>query len=254
MQGRCRRANILPMSHEKREKILRLLADAPFFRGLSEEELVAALNSSTRKRVEKGSFYFHQGEEASKFYLLTGGRVRLTQINAEGHQVIMTHLGTGDGLGIIVALSKMKYPVSAEVVSGSTALVWSAERIFELMEHYPRLSLNGLKLVARRFSSLQERYRELATERVERRVARALIRLARQAGVTVDGGVLLDLPLSRQDLAEMTGTTLFTVSRICSRWEQGALISTSREKMVIRDKQQLTAIAEDLPQVWPVSQ
>jgi CRP-like cAMP-binding protein len=109
------------------------------------------------------------------------------------------------------------------------------------------LGLNGLRLVAGRFQELQKRYRELATERVERRIARALLRLARQTGRRTEGGVLLDLPLSRQDLGEMTGTTLYTVSRTLSSWEQQRLIETGRERIIIRNPHGLVSIAEDLP-------
>jgi CRP-like cAMP-binding protein len=115
------------------------------------------------------------------------------------------------------------------------------------MERYPQISLNGLRLIAGRFRELQDRYRELATERVEQRVARALVRLTRQVGKRTEEGVLIDLPLSRQDLGEMTGTTLYTVSRIMSRWEQAGLVVTGRERIVIRNPHGLVIIAEDLP-------
>ena len=130
---------------------------------------------------------------------------------------------------------------------GGRSYSWDYESSIRLMERYPQISLNGLRLVASRFRELQDRYRELSTERVEQRVARALMRLARQAGKRTDEGVLLDLPLSRQDLGEMTGTTLYTVSRIMSRWEQYGLVVTGRERIVIRNPHGLVIIAEDLP-------
>ena len=108
------------------------------------------------------------------------------------------------------------------------------------------LILNAFTSI-RRFHELQDRYRELATERVERRVARALLRLARQTGTRTQEGVLLDLPLSRQDLGQMTGTTQYTASRILSGWEHKGLIVTGRERVVIRDPHGLVIIAEDLP-------
>jgi CRP-like cAMP-binding protein len=150
-------------------------------------------------------------------------------------------------MGIIVALSDMAYPLSAEAVQDCLALAWEAGAVRRLMEQYPSLALGGLQLVAERFRHLQARYLELATERVERRVARALLRLARQAGKRVENGILLDLPLSRQDLGEMTGTTLYTVSRILSGWEQDGIISTGRERIVICKPHGLVTIAEDLP-------
>lgn len=150
-------------------------------------------------------------------------------------------------MGIIVALSNATYPLSAEAVADCQALKWDYEATIRLMEQYPHLALNGLRLVSGRFFELQERYRELATARVERRIASALLRLARQTGKRTERGVLLDLPLSRQDLAEMTGTTLYSVSRIVSGWEQQGLIESGRERIVILSPHGLVTIAEDLP-------
>jgi CRP/FNR family transcriptional regulator, nitrogen oxide reductase regulator len=230
---------------------LELVSASPFFRGLAANELEALLQVAQRRKLPRGSYFFHQGEPATTFYILIEGRVRLTQISPEGHQVIL-HLATpGEGIGIIVALSNIPYPVAAEVVEDASVLAWDAATTTHLLETYPRLALNGLRLVTRRFGELQERYRELATERVERRVARALLRLARQMGKRVEEGVLIDMILSRQDLAEMTGTTLYTVSRILSGWEQRGLVESGRERVTIRSPHGLVAIAEDLPPTSP---
>jgi CRP-like cAMP-binding protein len=99
-----------------------------------------------------------------------------------------------------------------------------------------------------RLQELQDRLREMSTERVERRIARALLRLVSKLGRKAETGVLIDLPLSRQDLANMTGTTLYTVSRILSRWDEEGIIESGRDKVVIKHPPRLVAIAEDLPQ------
>jgi CRP-like cAMP-binding protein len=228
---------------------LPILARAPIFQGLDTAALQTILQASRRRQVKANTFFFHEGEPATLFYVLLEGRARLTQVTAEGHQVIVHYVGPGDGIGIIVALSSMAYPVSAEAVEDCLALSWDTETILQLMLENPRLALNGMKLIAHRFAELQDRYRELATERVERRVARALLRLVRQAGKRVEGGVLIDMPLSRQDLAEMTGTTLYTVSRILSNWEERGLVDGGRERVVLRNSHELVIIAEDLPQL-----
>lgn len=225
-----------------------LLQNAPLFGGMEQEALEAALRAAYRRRVRSGEYFFFQDDPATTFYIVQEGRARLSQLTPEGHQVIIRYLGPGDGMGIIVALSDTVYPLSAEAVTDCLALAWEAEAVAHLMEHYPRLALNGMRLVAGRFRNLQNRYRELATERVERRVARALLRLARQTGKRTEEGVLLDLPLSRQDLGEMTGTTLYTVSRILRGWEQKGLIASGRERVVICNPHGLVTIAEDLPQ------
>jgi len=235
------------MHGQKRSELLDLLGRSPLFRGAEEAELEAALTVAKHSQLERGEFFFHQGEPADYFYVIIEGQVRLSQLTAEGHQVIIHFMGPGDGMGIIVALSGTPYPLSAEVVTDCSALRWDYDSTLELMANSPKLAMNGLRLVGRRFQELQERYLELSTERVERRVARALLRLARQTGKRVDKGVLLDLQISRRDLGEMTGTTLYTVSRILSSWEQGELIETGRERIIIRQPHELVSIAEDLP-------
>jgi CRP-like cAMP-binding protein len=86
---------------------------------------------------------------------------------------------------------------------------------------------------------------EMSTQQVERRVAHALLRLARQAGRKVEQSVEIDFPISRQDIAEMTGTTLHTVSRTLSAWERQGLIESGRQRIVLRDPHRLFALAED---------
>jgi CRP-like cAMP-binding protein len=86
---------------------------------------------------------------------------------------------------------------------------------------------------------------------VEQRLARALIRLAGQAGQQTPTGVLIDLPLSRVDLAEMTGTTIYTASRVLSRWEHQGLVETGREWVLVRQPSALAAVAEDMPPIPP---
>lgn len=228
------------------DDLLYILDQAPLFAGSTLSERKAALLAANNHRLSKGEFYFHQGEKAVAFYVVIEGRVRLTQLTPEGHQIIIRYLGAGEGMGIIVVLSNTTYPLSAEVVADCNALRWDYEAAVQLMEAFPRLALNGLRLVAGRFQELQNRYQELATERVERRVARTLLRLARQTGRRTEQGVLIDLPLSRQDLGEMTGTTLYTVSRILSNWEQHGLIETGRERVIICNPHGLVVIAEDL--------
>jgi CRP-like cAMP-binding protein len=218
-----------------------------FFQGLSPLDLDAIVQLARHCKVASEAFFFHQEEAATAFYVLTQGRVKLAQVTPEGHQVLVRFVGSGGGLGIVAALADAVYPLSAQAMEECQALAWDGQTLTWLMEHYPRLARNALYLLAERFKELQDRYRELATERVERRVAHALLRLVRQSGRKVRGGVLIDLPLSRQDLAEMTGTTLFTVSRILSRWDQQGFITAGRERVLIHSPHSLVAIAEDLP-------
>jgi CRP-like cAMP-binding protein len=173
------------------------------------------------------------------------GQVRLTQTTLEGNQTLLRFLGPAEMLGVVALFGQDTYPATAEAVDDCQALAWAGETIARVMERYPRLALNALHLLGGQIRDLQERYQALSTERVERRVARALVRLTEHAGQKTAGGVLINLPLSREDLAEMTGTTLYTVSRILSRWERDGLVELGREGILIRHPHGLVAIAED---------
>jgi CRP-like cAMP-binding protein len=108
--------------------------------------------------------------------------------------------------------------------------------------------MNAVQFVAERLHDLQRRHRQAMTERVERRVARAVMRLARDAGRAVDGGVEIDFRISRQDIAEMTGTTLYTVSRLLSTWQEQGLLRSGRQRVTVTNPGALAALADDLPQ------
>lgn len=226
---------------------IQLMAQMPPFQDLSSSELQVVSQAAYLRQVERQAFFFHQGDPATNFYILVEGRVRLTQVTSEGHQVLVRFISPGETIGIIAALENTVYPLSAQAVEECQALAWDSTTLEQLMERYPRIAINGLRLVSQRWHELEERYLELATERVERRIAQTLLRLARQVGRKVEGGILIDLPLTRQDLAEMTGTTLYSVSRILSRWEQENLVETGRERVLICYPHGLARIAEDLP-------
>jgi CRP-like cAMP-binding protein len=182
-----------------------------------------------------------------RVYVLTQGRVRLGQLSPDGQQVIMRVATPWMLIAAIGMVPGASYPVSAQAAETSQVLYWTQAEMLALIERYPDLALNAMRLLAGHVREFQDRYRELATERVERRLARALQRLADQAGRKTPEGLLLDLPLTRQDLAEMIGTTLYTVSRILSQWESQELVRVGRELVVIRSLPGLARVAEDLP-------
>ena len=214
-------------------------------------DLRTAFRAAHRRHVERDAFFFHQGDPAVTFYVLIQGEAKLTQVTPEGHQMLVRFVAPGEVFGGIAAVSGASYTLSAQAVEDCQALVWDGETLARLMERYPRIAFNMLELVAGYYRRLLDRYQDLITKRVEQRVARALLRLARQTGQKIEGGVLIGLPLSREDLAEMTGTTLYTVSRILSGWEQQGFIKAGRERVLVCQAHILVAIAEDLPPSTP---
>ncbi len=236
-----------PRTQMRNTEIAKHLSQELLFRNLSEEGLRAVVAAAHSQTVEAGAFLFYQDDPAERIYLLCEGRLKLAQLSPDGQQVIMRVATPWMLIAAIGVVEGAVYPVSAEAAETSRVLYWSQAEMLALIERYPALALNAMRLLAGHVREFQDRYRELATERVERRLARAILRLASQAGRKTDEGVLLDLPLTRQDLAEMTGTTLYTVSRILSQWESQGLVLAGRERVVIRFPHGLVRVAEDLP-------
>jgi CRP/FNR family transcriptional regulator, nitrogen oxide reductase regulator len=225
----------------------RELASVPLFRGVAPEALRQIAALAQLRGAQGGEFFFNEGDASSEFFVLTAGRVKLTQVTPEGHQVVLGLIGPGDAFGGVGAFGDPFYPVTAESVEPSTAIAWTSIVMQHVLETHSGVALNAVRFVASRLHDLQRRHRQLMTERVERRVARALLRLVREAGRRVEAGVEIDFPLSRQDIAEITGTTLYTVSRLMSSWEQRGILTGGRQRVVLLKAHQLVAIAEDLP-------
>ena len=228
-------------------ELVHQLATVPLFKGLAPDILRPIIALGHLTPMQAGTFFFNEGDDAERFFVLTSGRVKLTQLTAAGHQVVLGHIAPGDAFGGVGAFGNPIYPVSAETVEPSMALAWTSDTMQHVLETHSTVAINAVRFIAGRLHDLQRRYRQLMTERVERRVARALLRLVRDAGRRVAAGVEVDFPVSRQDIAEMTGTTLYTVSRLMSSWEDRGILGGGRQRIVLLKPHALVAIAEDLP-------
>ena len=222
-------------------------SSSDILKGLNHSELETVFGAARIKDLSDGAFFFMESDPADKAYILLTGKVKLAQVTSDGQQVILGYLVPGRVYGIIAILKKVTYPVSAQAVGDSRALYWDQVTLNQLMEQLPRIALNAMRIMAGQIREFQNTIRDLSTQRVEQRIARAVVRLARQSGKKTNEGVLIDLPISRQDLAEMTGTTLFTVSRVFKAWENLGLVRSKRQRVLITFPHGLVKIAEDLP-------
>lgn len=221
-----------------------VIRDLAMFRDLADADLDAVLAVATVKRLAPGDVAFRQGEIADAFFVLLHGRLKVTQTTPDGQQVVVRHVNPGEVFGIARAVRRPDFPGTAEAVVESLALGWPSDQWDVLAARCPALAVNALATVGQRLQDAHTRIRELSTEAVERRVAHALLRLVRQAGRKTDGGILIDFPVSRQDIAEMTGATLHTVSRLMAAWETKGLVASGRKRVVVRDAHALLMIAE----------
>ncbi|AFL52408.1 CRP-like cAMP-binding protein [Sinorhizobium fredii] len=214
------------------------------FDRMSDADLDRLLAHATARRVPPGDAVFEQGQTATSFFLLLHGRLKVTQVTEDGQQIIVRVVHPGDLFGFAKALQRSDYPGTATAATESLALSWPTDLWPQFVEQNPLLAVSTMQTIGQRLEEAHTRIREMSTQEVERRVAHAVLRLSRQAGKQEKGGIRIDFPISRQDIAEMTGTTLHTVSRILSAWEQKGLVEGGRQKLIIRDLPGLAALAE----------
>lgn len=221
------------MDESVQSEHLTCILNNPVFAGLHATAAADVLATSRLRSIAAGSVLVAQGAAADRFGIIFSGRARMTQITSDGRQIALRYLVAGQEFGLIAALSNMVYPVTIEAVDDCQVLCWAGVRLAELFLRYPQIGLNALRIMVIRNQELQARYRQQLTERVEQRLARALLRLASVAGEDIPQGRLINLPLAREDLAELIGATLFTVSRTLSQWEQRGMVCGGRERIVL---------------------
>ncbi len=216
------------------------------FRDATDEDLKLFVEKGILRSIEEGEFFFFQGDPATYFYILTSGRAKLLQTSQAGQQVNLRTINEWQMFGALGAVREdATYPATAQALEPSSALAIESSFLKKMLETRPNLNLNLMQLMTGYIMEMQERYRELATERVERRVALTILRLAGQIGKRTEGsGMAVELPLSRQDVAEASGTTIFTVSRVLADWERRGLVEAGRERVVIRNPHGLVQISE----------
>jgi CRP-like cAMP-binding protein len=214
------------------------------FSGANAATLRSVQMAAHRERYGAGDTVFHQGDAATRLYAVTTGRLRATQATADGQQIIIRYMGPGEIAGYAALVGAAQHPGTVTAVDDCDLLGWSAADVRKIMHDDPSVALNAVTLLGHRYHDMQVRVRELSTEKVEQRIAHAVLRLAERAGRRSVRGVEIVFPVSRQDIAEMSGTTLHTVSRMISAWEQQGIMDCGRRRIVIAKPDALASISK----------
>lgn len=217
------------------------------FQGLSPDEVRTILSGTTTVRLAPGDPLFLQGDPADRFFLLKQGWLKVTQVTADGQKLIVRIVHPGEFFGFAPALQRDEYPGSCEAIVDSVALVWPRNRWKAVLGAAPSVTLSIVQAIGRKLEEAHVRLREMTTEEAARRVAHLLLRLWSEAGgnaIDTEGGIELPYPLTRQDIADMSGNTLHTVSRIMAGWESQGVLGRGRRKVVIADLDALKQLAE----------
>jgi CRP-like cAMP-binding protein len=217
--------------------------DCRIFDGLSDEERRSWLEAGRTRTVRRRQIVARQGEPANTFYLIETGLLKLLQTTSEGKEIIVRFVGPGEPFGGVVALEGAPYPVTALAVQPTRLRAWSSETLRRLLERFPGVRMNLMREMASHMTDALTRVRELATQRVGARLAQTLHRLTLQCGRPTPDGLLIDYPLTRQELAELTGTTLYTVSRTLSQWKADGVLRSERRRILVLSSARLEALA-----------
>ncbi|MER8751721.1 Crp/Fnr family transcriptional regulator [Mesorhizobium sp. M1050] len=221
-----------------------LIAGLSAFEGVAVTDLDRIVGQARSLRIAKDQPVFEQEQEAHSFFLLLDGHVRVVRSMPDGQEVIVRYISPGELMGIAHALGRTTYPANAIAAVDCVALAWPSQLWPTFAMDFPSFSANTYKTVGSRLQDAHTRVIEMSTEQVDQRVAHALLKLVKQTGRKTEEGILIDFPISRQDIAEMTGTTLHTVSRLLSAWEEQGLVKSGRQKVTVVEPHRLLLIAE----------
>ena len=222
-----------------------LLKTTPVWRRLSQEDRSHLAAISHVVTYDRGERLFSEGDASETFITVASGRVKIVKSTPAGKDVILEVFGAGDPLGAVAAYEGRPYPASAVALEPTTCLVIPRREFFGLLERHPTLVRGLLLGLTLRLVELTNRMVELSGGKLEPRFARMFLKMAEESGQATAQGVLLPGALSRQDLADLAGTTIETCIRIMSRWGKEGLVRTEREGFLILDKDALEHLAAE---------
>lgn len=220
-----------------------LLKSTPLYRRVPADDLRRLAAATVVKRYAKGETIFSEGDAAEAFLTIAEGRVKIFKMTPAGKDIILEIFGAGDPLGALAVYEDRPYPASAVALEDTVCLLIRKQDFYGLLEAHPSLVRSLLLGMTRRLVELTNRLAELTGGRVEPRIARLFLKLTDQMGRPAAEGILIPLPLSRQELADLTGTTIETCIRIMSRWGKEGIVRTDKEGFTLLDRSTLEAIS-----------
>jgi CRP-like cAMP-binding protein len=222
---------------------VRALGRAPMFAELQPDALADVDRHTRTVAFQEGELIYHAGDRAERLFVVVTGAVKLTRVSAEGREVLTDVLVSGEFLGALPALGQERYAETARALTPACVLVFGARDVDALLRRHPTVAVATLTAVSARLAGAQAAIERFTTAPVDQRLATVLLLLADKLGEPDRGGVLLQAPLTREDLAAMTGAVPETVSRVLSAWRRRGLLDAGRRWVRLRDEPALAALA-----------
>jgi CRP-like cAMP-binding protein len=220
-----------------------LLRRSALFRRVAAADRARIAEVARLQQFDRGELIFAEGDPPDVFLTIVEGRVKVFKATPAGKEIILEIFGPGDPLGAVAVYESVPLPASAVALEPTQCLSIARQDFFQLLEHHPALVRGLLSSLTIRLAELTRRLVELTGARVEARFARLFLKLADQIGKPDRGGTYVAMPLSRQELADLTGTTIETAIRIMSRWQKDEVVRTDKDGFVITDRASLETTA-----------
>jgi CRP/FNR family transcriptional regulator, nitrogen oxide reductase regulator len=221
---------------------LKNVAQGRLFQGMTPEEAMAILRCASRLIWAPGAWVCQEGGPAVHIFILEQGRVGLSQLSADGRRVLLRFMSPGELFGYSALAEHGVYAVSARAVQECSVAVWRVNVFRQLMIEYPRLASNAFHMSVELLIGLARRVQSLATKSAQQRVAESLADLASQIGLRLEHGIMINGSLTFQDLADLSSTTIYTVSRVLSGWERLGMVKKGRGRITVFDVDALLAM------------
>lgn len=209
------------------------VSKVPIFSNLDHEKISELNNLVKQKKFKKGELIYLEGEIGKNIYIIESGLVKLYRSNKEGNQYILRLLKAGDFFGELVLFKNEELSSSAEAVGECTICMLPKNELEKLIKSSPELSYKLLSAITSRLNKTENKLQSLALEDAKEKTMRLLLELAKESGLKNNKGILVDLPLSRDGLANLIGTTQETLSRKLSELQQEGIISIQGQKEIL---------------------
>lgn len=228
------------MTHD----ILEKLHNYTVFNEVPEDRLASMANDTTPLSLGRHELVWKEGDTSTYLYLIVTGRVKIIKHSETGKDVIIEIFGPRDAIGVTSVLVGGQYNTTAVCLSPVTLLCVPKEQILDLLALVPGMALRSLKGMARRQRMLMQKIKELAAGGVEYRIAHLLLKLADRIGEEKESDrITIPIVLSRQDIADLVGTTVETAIRVMSRWRKMGIVTNDKKGITILDRDTLEDLA-----------
>ncbi len=214
--------------------IIETLKKSKIFSVLNDEELTSVSSLFQQMKFKNSEYIFMEEDSPDWIYVASHGKVKMVKFSQEGKEVILEIKMPGELFCCAAVLGKRPYPDSAQAMEPVTVIRISRKNLIKILDEYPMLHLEIARYANEKVSDAQEMLRSIALERVDQRIAAMLVKLAEKTGIPDAGYVKIDLPLTRQEIADMVGTTSETCIRAMSKFQKEGIVKSSDKRISIK--------------------